>query len=59
MSGDDYTAYQEDEVLLQDGFQYTIDSIEETRVETTNQKLLIVKIIYPVVNSDEIESTLD
>ena len=42
-----YTAYNEEEVLIQDGLDYTIIDIQEYTAQITGQKITKVKLAYP------------
>ena len=47
MSDNRFTAFEEDEILVQDGFEYRIDSIEEEKDEWTQKMIVNVVLVYP------------
>ena len=49
--GEGFTAYpEEDEVLLQDGLEYSLNGVTEQFTEDTNEKYFIVNLKYPAWN---------
>lgn len=47
MSDSKYTAFMEDEVLVQDGFEYRIEDVDDSIDEQTQQRLVTVHLRYP------------
>ena len=48
MSDPRFTAFQEDEVLVQDGLEYRIDSVKNETDEGSGKQIVYVKLSYPV-----------
>lgn len=47
MSDPRFTAFEEDEVLVQDGLEYRIDSVKEVEDEDFGMPLTTVTLVYP------------
>ena len=47
LSDDNYTAFEEQEVLIQDGLDYTITNVSEYYTQTDGQKVTRIQLVYP------------
>jgi len=56
MSDPKFTAFMEDEVLVQDGFEYRINRVDEHVDEGTQEKLITVELSYPAIPDKQIET---
>jgi hypothetical protein len=47
MSDPRFTAFQEDEVLVQDGLEYSIDDVKKEKDEESGRPFITVTLSYP------------
>ena len=50
MSNSNYSAFQEREILIQDGLEYSITSISELYQADIEQTIICVQLVYPPVS---------